>query len=616
MHLPHPEILSECPGEIRPGCRAAEKLFSYQVLICLLLLLLPFAAPAQEYRLRLLDIETGVSRGDLPVPDKPVDAAAAWSFIHKLIPEMHEKGYLAASVDSIYIGEGIYDIYLFTGERYQWADISLARIPEHILLETAVHKHTWEGKPVRPGQLAAFSEKLLNWADDHGYPFARVWLDQVRIASGGGVYGVMQLDKGPVQRIDTVVVHGDVTVSRHYLLRYLDIKQGMPYQEKKLSQLSRRLAELRFLEESAPWEMEFNISGNELHLYLKEKKANQMDALLGLLPNHGETGKLLLTADIQLAFRNILAQGEAISVVYQNLQYRSPRFRAEMVLPYFPGTPVGLDAQFDLYKKDTSFRRTLFQAGLRYQTTASDYIRVFFQQQSNRLISIDTSWIRANKRLPEDADVQATGGGVEWVINRTDYRLNPRKGWEAGLKITGLARRIRQNDLITGMKGDGGFEFASLYDTLMQRQYQLQLTGMLQYYFPLGRAFVLKTFYQGGWVSGKFLFRNELYQIGGFRLLRGFDEQSIFASQYHIGGLELRLLMGKNAYVYLFSDNGYVETAFQESFYADLYNGFGIGTSMETRSGLFTLSYALGRNSMFPAQFRQSRIHFGYLAYF
>lgn len=573
---------------------------------------------AQQYQVQVYALEDGkpVISGPAVPPENPVDAATAFSFVQSVVPALQQQGYLAASVDSIYIGEGKYEVWLFTGMHYKWAAISLDGIPEQVLLQTAIQKTRLSGKALRPEHLASLSGKLLDWSEQNGYPFATVWLDDIEIRTDGGVRGTLRMDQGVLQKIDTVIIHGEVSVSRNYLLRYLELKQGMPYNEKKLRQLSQRLHDIPFLQEAAPWTMMFGVGGNKLHLYLKEKKANQLDALIGLLPNNMETGKLMLTADVQLAFQNILAQGESISASYQNLQYRSPRFKTEVVYPYIPGLPVGLDFRFDLFKKDTAFRRTMFQAGIRYQLGGSDYIRVFFQQQSNRLITTDTAWIRANKRLPEDADIQASGGGVEWVLQKTDYRLNPRKGWEAAFSMAGLVRKIRKNDVVTGMSDVSGFRFDSLYDTLVQRRHQLRVTGSLSGYLPLYQELVLRTAYNGGWISGKHLFRNELFQIGGFRLLRGFDEQSIFVSQYHVLTAELRLLIGRNAHVYLFSDNAYIESAFHDTWHADMYNGFGAGTSMETRSGIFTLSYALGRNSANPVQFRQSKIHFGYVAYF
>ena len=127
---------------------------------------------------------------------------------------------------------------------------------------------------------------------------------------------------------------------------------------------------------------------------------------------------------------------------------------------------------------------------------------------------------------------------------------------------------------------------------------------------------VFRQAYYGGWISGQRLFQNELYQVGGFKLLRGFDEQSVYASQYHMASLEFRLLLNRNSYIYLFSDNAYVQSFFNLNNKEGFYNGFGIGATLETKTGLFSISYALGRNDDIPVQFRQSKVHFGYVAYF
>ena len=53
--------------------------------------------------------------------------------------------------------------------------------------------------------------------------------------------------------------------------------------------------------------------------------------------------------------------------------------------------------------------------------------------------------------------------------------------------------------------------------------------------------------------------RNELFQIGGNKLLRGFDEASIFTPTYSILSLEYRLALGKNSYFQMpFIDAGFV----------------------------------------------------------
>ncbi|HRO41635.1 MAG TPA: BamA/TamA family outer membrane protein [Flavipsychrobacter sp.] len=611
--------MQRCCTQNREGAKFRKVCFSVSLFLCVIFALLFFSiqVSAQRFSVTLHAVDgNNSSLEEIKSPGIFSGSEPAFQFIQQIVPKLQEKGYLSASVDSISISDDTYKVFVFLGKQYRWALVGFNAISNDVMAQSALKKEQWEGRALSPKQVSRVSEKLLLWAENNGYPFARVWLDAVKIDEEGKVTGNFMLDKGALQTIDTIDIQGDIKISRSFLLNYIDLKQKEPYNEKKLRNVSLRLRELPFLQEAAPSVFEFKLSENKLSLFLKEKKSNQLNAIIGLLPNNVETGKFLLTVDALFAFQNILAQGESISLSYQNLQYKSPRLKVDLVYPYLFNTPFGADVHFDLFKKDTTFRRTSLQAGIRYQLSTANYLRVFYHNQSNRLITVDTMFVIFNKRLPDNIDVAANGAGVEIGVNKTDYRISPRKGWEARLTSSALARNVRKSDAITELSDGSGFNYESLYDTLIKRQYQYFINGNLSYYVPVGKRMVFKAAYNGGWVGGENLFRNELYQIGGFRLLRGFDEQSIFTNHYHVATLELRLLLDQNSYFYLFSDNAYVESNFNGFLKNDIYNGFGLGTALETKSGLFTISYALGRSSANAVQFRQSKVHFGYVAYF
>src|SRR5690606_2441790 len=143
------------------------------------------------------------------------------------------------------------------------------------------------------------------------------------------------------------------------------------------------------------------IGENALYLYLEPKKANQINGLIGLQPNTEETGKLMLTADVLLNLKNALTYRETIGLLYQQLQYKSPRFQLNTDWPYLLGTSFGLDGDFELFKRDTTFYRTTLHAGVRYLFNASDYLRLFYQQNGNRVFSPDLNYIRSEEHTSE-----------------------------------------------------------------------------------------------------------------------------------------------------------------------------------------------------------------------
>jgi outer membrane protein assembly factor BamA len=290
--------------------------------------------------------------------------------------------------------------------------------------------------------------------------------------------------------------------------------------------------------------------------------------------------------------------------------------KADIIAPYLLKSPIGGELHFDYFLNNLQFRKVSLQSGIRYYFNSNDFIKIFYQTQSNRIINIDTASIIASKQLPINIDNKSNGVGFEWQSNHTDYRLNPHKGWQSKMGATALQRKVLPNDGVTGIKDASGFDFSKLYDTLQKQTFQYFLNTELAAYLPLGRSVTLKFGYNGALIVAPRLFQNELFQIGGFKALRGFDEQSIFANQYHIFTTELRLILSQNSYAYLFSDNAWVQTKFNTYDRSGMYNGFGLGTTLETKTGLFSIALAFGRSDFIPLRFRESKISFGYVALF
>src|SRR5690606_31068276 len=121
-------------------------------------------------------------------------------------------------------------------------------------------------------------------------------------------------------------------------------------------------------------------------------------------------------------------------------------------------------------------------------------------------ITPDLIYLAANKKLPENIDVKTNGVGLGLVMNKTDYALNPKKGWESNVMTNALIRSIQPNDAILEYTDASGFEYDRLYDTITQKNYQYKVWGQAAYYFQLYKSIVFKTAYAGGYVNGKQLF--------------------------------------------------------------------------------------------------------------
>jgi hypothetical protein len=83
-----------------------------------------------------------------------------------------------------------------------------------------------------------------------------------------------------------------------------------------------------------------------------------------------------------------------------------------------------------------------------------------------------------------------------------------------------------------------------------------------------------------------------------------------------MGDIEYRYLLSKNSYFGAFFNAALVQNAPDRSGTFDYPFGFGVSAAIETKAGIFGITYAVGRELGNPISFKESKIQFGYVAYF
>ena len=77
-----------------------------------------------------------------------------------------------------------------------------------------------------------------------------------------------------------------------------------------------------------------------------------------------------------------------------------------------------------------------------------------------------------------------------------------------------------------------------------------------------------------------------------------------------------RFVFEENSNFFVFADQAWWEDATQDQLVTDTPFGFGLGTTFETKAGLFSLTYALGRQFFNPIELRGGKVHFGFISLF
>ncbi len=591
-----------------------------RVIMVMLLSVLSFTLTAQ-YRVnyKIVDKDSASLKSKAGLLTDFKTKPDAEEYLLKLPINLTTKGFVTASIDSLIVDSLSARVELFLGAQYRWTSLTLDSADAVFLRNAGL---VLPGISTRASGFNAVSnlqQKILDYYENNGYPFANIQLDSIQIIEDR-ISGKLKVEKGPLYKIDSIRNMGNAKISSNYLEHYLGFSPGTIFKKEKLQSISQRLQELTFVSEVKPWDLTMLGTGSILNLYLDNRKSSQVNVLIGLLPASTQlaNNKMQVTGEANINLKNALGNGETIGLNWQNIQVKSPRLNILYQHPYLFNTPIGVNFNFDLFKKDSSFININFLIGAQYALSSRQSGTVFLQNMSSNLLTVDTFRVKAFRQLPEQADISSVNLGVSYEVNSTDYRFNPRRGNELNLSFSAGTKSIKKNNVIVQLfdESDPTFDFNTLYDTIKLKSYQFRMKLSAAHYFPVTRASTIRTAINAGWFQSENIFRNEVFQIGGYKLLRGFDEESQFASQYAVLTAEYRYLLGRNSFFFGFVDGGYTKNASLKSSPAYNYIGTGLGMAFETKAGIFNLSWAVGKRSDSRFDFRQSKIHLGYVNYF
>ncbi len=522
--------------------------------------------------------------------------------INSIYLSLLNEGYVAASVDSLKQDSLNYTAYVVCGKKYTWVNLSYNKNQQEVITKLGYNEHFFSKRPFKYNELVRLMEKIIVYYENNGYPFALAKLDSVEFIDEK-VNANLKIEKNIFIKLDSLVVEGNGVVNSKFLNRYLNIKNGMPYNEAIFKSVSSKIKQLPFLTETKPALLRLTNKQNKLYLFLDKKNASQFDGIVGILPN--EKGQTIITGDVKIKLVNsILKNGETFDINWRRLQSQTQDLKAKIIYPYLFGLPVGVDYSIKLYKKDSTFIDVNNMLGFNYYYSGLNHVKAFYKQRNANLIS--TSGLSTITTLPEYADITTRSYGLGFVYEKLDYKFNPKKGISFNIQGSVGNRQIKKNPKINDVA----------YSNILLKSSQSQFEGELIGYFKLYKNNILKISTQFASIFGNSLYKNELYRIGGLRTLRGFDEESIYASTYVIPTIEYRFLFEKNSNIFLFAEGAWYENTSSSVYLNDTPISVGAGINFDTKAGIFNLGYALGKQFSNSFDLRTGKIHAGLTALF
>jgi outer membrane protein assembly factor BamA len=506
------------------------------------------------------------------------DSISTLIYLKKIRLDAIKKGYLVASIDTIKWTKDICSVHFYLGQKIKFAFIQTANSDKLSVR-------------LSPLELASFLEKKENFYLNSGYPFARVKLVGTRFQHDT-LAAQLDIQQGKKYTISKIHVKGDSSVSEIFLSSLTGIRVKDVFQEDKFRGITTKISQVSFLKELKPHELLFTEEGCEVFFYVSSNPVSSANGTVGLQPN--AAGKVGLAGELNLKLLNILKRGEQLNLAWRSIQDQTQSMNLRGNYPFLFKSAFGVDGQLQLYKKDSSFLEVRSTIGVQYLLNSGATLKAFYQQNSNNLLRGAST----NPNFSNLSNVRTNSYGLSWVKRQLDYIPNPAKGYVFLFEGAIGTRKSRVTD-----------------SSATERSETYRLCVQTEWFMPVARRHIVRFASLNEFYYAPVIYQNELFRFGGQLSLRGFNEDELYASSRSVTTIEYRFLLDRNSNLFAFYDQGYYENN-ASKYLRDQPFGFGAGFSFGTNLGIFSLSYALGKQQNNPIQLSNGKIHFGYIAYF
>ena len=522
------------------------------------------------------------------------DSLSLFNYLNEFQFFAIKKGFLLASFDEILRENATtYRVKFTLGEKFHDAVLHLAPEELYFLKKTnGLSEKVIAKTPLTPTELSRILTRIHETYLNEGFPFAKVQLDSTKFTHQN-LEAEVSIYRGPQLKWQKIHIRGDSSLSVKYVSNLIGIKSGEIYREKDLATISKRIRQVNFLKELKPAEVLFTKEGSELFVYLESVPNSSINGIVGLQPNP-TTQRLQVTGEVTLKLINVIKKGELLTIDWRAIQPQTQSLKSQLSIPFLFKTPFGVDGKFNLFKRDSTFLELVSNAGVNYFLKGGSYIKAFYQNNSSSLLSGGQSSSTASNF----SSVKTNSYGLAFYRRQLDYLPNPSKGFFLNIESSIGSRQAQQTD-----------------SSLIEKSTVFRGLVEIEFYIPLAKRHVLRLKNESNFYYAPIIYANEVHRFGGLTAQRGFNEQELFSTAQSTLSLEYRFLVDQNSYAFAFFDQSWYENN-ATKYLNDLPYGFGLGFSFGTNLGIFSISYALGKQFDNPIQIRNGKIHFGYVAYF
>lgn len=414
-----------------------------------------------------------------------------------------------------------------------------------------------------------FLNQKIADAEKKGFALSKIKLENIR-RDNLTIYADLNFKSEKKRTVNSIILTQINLEEKKYFpkghLKQLNKKYlNKTFNQETVKELYADINNFEFVNQTKYPQILFTNDSTKIYTYIEKRKANTFDGYIGF--SNDENKKTTINGYLDITLINTLHAGEQFSLYWKSDGNQQKTFNTKLEIPYIFQSPLGIKAQLNIFKQDSTFQNTKTAIDLGYYISYNSKIYLGYQStESSDIQNINNATISDYKNSYITSTLE---------YKKTDYinNLFPKK---ASLNfMIGYGKRNTNDNPETAKSSQ---QFSTNFN--------------LFYNFELNKKNFIFINSQNSYLKSKNYITNELFRFGGINSIRGFTENSLQ------GNLTAMLL---TEYRYVVSSNLYINSILDYAIYQDLTNsqnpdkiknltGIGIGTNIQTPNGLLRIN--------------------------
>ena len=440
-------------------------------------------------------------------------------------------------------------------------------------------------------EIDSFLKQAVQKLEQNGFALAKLKLINIKRVDTE-IYADLKLESDEKRTLNSITINytennrSNKFPSGHLAQINRKYKNSI-FNQKIVAEIYNDFEKFGFISQVKYPEILFTKDTTKVYVYLEKKKSNTFDGFIGFSNN--ENKKITLNGYLDIKLENILGSGEQLSVYWKSDGNDQKTFNASIELPYLLKTPIGLKAQIQLFRQDSTFQNTKTAIDLSY---FSNYNKRFYLGfQTTESSDIQNS---SNTSISDFSNSFLTSSFNYTKLDLANYTF-PIKSF---FSITaGTGKRKINNQLENTTKSN-----------------QFFLNIQASHNFNLNKKNIININSQNYYLQSNRYIVNELFRFGGLNSIRGFTENSLQAYFTTSILTEYRHILSSNLYVHSILDYCIYKNKSdtQQTDKTEKLLGIGLGFGLQTKNGLLKFALANGSTQNQQIEIYNTIIHICY----